>query len=212
MATVKKVGSWDLARALVNKGTPDRLRAATLMALRQEGHALRGRIVKGFREQNGGGKKWQEPSELTLARRRLDGFRGRKALLRRADLRNAISVEVVESKLEVFIGVPRKARAKHRDPGAKGDLVDVAKIHEFGAGPYAIRITEPMRKFLGKLYREAGTTGRRGSGGGGAGVVVITIPARPFLGPAFAKHKIGIGNRFLLRVAQGLGWAPKGRF
>jgi len=208
---VKKIGSWDLARALVAQGSPAQLKRATLTSLRQEGHALRARIVRGFKDQDGGGKKWQEPSVLTLARRRLDGFRGRKALLRRADLRNAISVEVLPSTLEVFVGVPRKARAKHRDPGAKGDLVDVAQIQEFGAGPYAIRITPAMRRFLGMLFREAGTTGSRGSGGGSAGVVVIQIPARPFLRPAFAKHKIGIGNRFLLRVAQNLGWAPKGR-
>ena len=84
--------------------------------------------------------------------------------------------------LSAFIGVPRKARSKK-----KGRMIDVAKVHEFGAGPFIIPKTEKMRRFIFAALKNSGiepepNKGRR------SGVVVINIPARPFIRPAFHKY------------------------
>jgi len=87
--------------------------------------------------------------------------RGDKALLRRADLRNAISVTV--RGLSAFVGVPRKT--VHGK-----SLADIAKMNEFGFGPIVIVVTEAMRRFLFALFRELG----EGAGGGGEERAVAT--------------------------------------
>ena len=84
-------------------------------------------------------------------------------------------------------------------------MVDVAKLNEFGGPPTIIPITPKMRRFLFALLRQAG---KEPTGGGGRGVIVVQIPARPFLRPAFDKFRQGASQRFLERVAKELGLAP----
>jgi hypothetical protein len=191
---IARVGEWALARRLFAAG-PQRLRTAIGAAVQQEAHKLRGDIVQGLTQQSPGGEPLKPPSPLTIASRQLDGFRGQKALIVRGDLRNAVAV-VVEGD-EAFIGVPRTARNKDGDA-----LVDVAKVQEFGGPPVVIPITPKMRKFLFALLRRSGKD-RGSEGGSGRGVVVVQVPARPFLRPAFEKFKQGAGRRFLVRVAEG---------
>ena len=57
-----------------------------------------------------------------------------------------------------------------------------------------------------RLVRASGTFGQ--SGGSGRGVIVVQVPARPFLRPAFDKFREGASRRFLERVARELGLAP----
>ena len=196
---IARIGDWALARQLLTAG-PQRLRAAIGTAIQQEAHKLRGDIVQGLTQQSPGGEPLKPPSPLTIASRQLDGFRGQKALIVRGDLRNAISV-VVDGD-EAFIGVPRTARNKDGDA-----LVDVAKVQEFGGPPIVIPITPKMRKFLFALLRRSGKD-RGSEDGSGRGVVVVQVPARPFLRPAFEKFRQGAGRRFLERVAQQLGLMP----
>jgi hypothetical protein len=59
-----------------------------------------------------------------------------------------------------------------------------------------------MRRYLFALLRAAGT---KPTGGSGKGVVVVRIPARPFLRPAFEKFKHGAGRRFMRCVANRMG-------
>jgi hypothetical protein len=159
-------------------------------ALRAEAQGLRTEIVSGLTDQAPGGSPIRELSPATLAARRLAGFEGTKALIRRADLRNAITV--VARDLAVFVGVPRKTvRGK--------DLVDIAKENEFGFGPIVIRITDRMRRFLHALLRELGGA-HSAATGGSSGVVIVHIPARPFLRPAFDKWRVGVRERFLRRI------------
>jgi hypothetical protein len=61
-----------------------------------------------------------------------------------------------------------------------------------------------MRRYLFKLYAEAGVQGKR-SLGGGKGVVITRIPPRPFLRPVFDKLGKGLDSRFIRRVAKSLG-------
>jgi hypothetical protein len=164
--------------------------------MRQEAELLRGEIVNGITAQAPGGEAFKPLSPLTLAARKLAGFGGTKALLVRGDLRNSIAAIVRGD--EAFVGVPRKARSKDGR-----SLVDVAQVQEFGSNPIVIPITPRMRRFLFALLRQAG---KEPSGGSGKGVVVVTIPARPFLRPAFKKFSEGAQRRFLGRVAAQLGW------
>jgi phage gpG-like protein len=194
---VSRTGDWARARRLLT-AAPQRLQAAIGTAVRQEAHALRNEIVQGLTRQAPGGEPLKPPSPLTIAARELEGFGGTKALIVRGDLRNSITVFVQGD--EAFIGVSRSARSKD---GAS--MVDLAKLHEFGGPPVIIPMTPKMRRFLFALLRKAG---KEPTGGGGRGVIVVQVPARPFLRPAFDKFREGASRRFLERVARELGLAP----
>jgi phage gpG-like protein len=194
---VSRTGDWARARRLLT-AAPQRLQVAIGTAVRQEAHALRNDIVQGLTSQAPGGEPLKPPSPLTIAARQLEGFGGSKALIVRGDLRNSITVIVQGD--EAFIGVSRSARSKD---GAS--MVDLAKLHEFGGPPVIIPITPKMRRFLFALLRKAG---KEPTGGGGRGVIVVQVPARPFLRPAFDKFREGASRRFLERVARELGLAP----
>lgn len=194
---VSRTGDWARARRLLT-AAPQRLQAALGTAVRQEAHALRNEIVQGLTSQSPGGEALKPPSPLTIAARQLEGFSGSKALIVRGDLRNSITVIVQGD--EAFIGVSRSARSKD---GAS--MMDLAKLHEFGGPPVVIPMTPKMRRFLFALLRQAG---KEPTGGNGRGVIVVQVPARPFLRPAFDKFREGASRRFLERVARELGLAP----
>lgn len=194
---VSRTGDWARARRLLT-AAPQRLQAAIGTAVRQEAHALRNEIVQGLTSQAPGGEPLKPPSPLTIAARELEGFGGTKALIVRGDLRNSITVVVQGD--EAFIGVSRSARSKD---GAS--MVDLAKLHEFGGPPVIIPMTPKMRRFLFALLRQAG---KEPTGGSGRGIIVVQVPARPFLRPAFDKFREGASRRFLERVAKELGLAP----
>ena len=194
---VSRTGDWARARRLLT-AAPQRLQAAIGTAVRQEAHALRNEIVQGLTRQAPGGEPLKPPSPLTTAARELEGFGGTKALIVRGDLRNSVTVFVQGD--EAFIGVSRSARSKD---GAS--MVDLAKLHEFGGPPVIIPMTPKMRRFLFALLRQAG---KEPTGGSGRGIIVVQVPARPFLRPAFDKFREGASRRFLERVAKELGLAP----
>jgi hypothetical protein len=193
--TMRKAGDWSLARRILAEG-PMKLKASIGTALRQEAEVLRKGIVTGISEQAPGGEPFKPLSPLTLAARKLAGFGGTKALMVRGDLRNSVAAIVQGD--EAFVGVPRKARG--RDGRS---LVDVAQVQEFGSNPIVIPITTRMRRFIFAMLRQAGKEPQPGAG---KGVVVVTIPARPFLRPALRKFVEGAERRFLGRVAKLMGW------
>ena len=194
---VSRTGDWGRARRLLT-AAPQRLQAAVATAVRQEAHALRNEIVQGLTRQAPGGEPLKPPSPLTIAARQLAGFGGSKALLVRGALRNSITVFVHGD--EAFVGVSRSTRAKDG-----GSMVDLAKLHEFGGPPVIIPMTPKMRRFLFALLRQAG---KEPTGGSGRGVIVVQVPARPFLRPAFERFREGASRRFLERVARELGLPP----
>lgn len=195
--TVSRSGDWAKVRSML-ASAPKRLETAMQRALHQEAHALRKEIVVGLTSQSPGGQPLKEPAPLTLAARRLRKFGGTKSLIVRGDLRNSISV--VANGMDIFVGIKRSARNK-----AGRELVNIAKVQEFGGPPVVIPITPKMRRFLFKLYRTAGVTPSAPQrGGGGAGVVVTQVPARPFLRPAFEVFRKGATERFHDRVAREL--------
>ena len=199
---VTKTGDWNLARDIL-RTVPIKLKSIVSVSFRQEAELLRKQIVQGITKQSPGGKEFKKLSTLTEAARRLKGFKGTKALLRRGDLRNAIAA-VVRGE-EAFVGIPRKARDKEGNP-----VIDIAELNEFGSKPIIIPVTPKMRRFLGVLFKEAGAGKRSGGGGGsGKGVVITRIPARPFLRPVFEKFKVGVEQRMMQRIACQLGLRGK---
>jgi phage gpG-like protein len=198
VTSVRKTGDWAVARRLL-AGGPAKLKAAVGTALRQEAQLLRKEIVQGITNQAPGGESIKPPSPLTLAAREMKGRAGTKALMVSGDLRNSVAAIVKGD--EAFIGVPRKARRKDGK-----SLVDVAKVQEFGKGPIIIPMTPAMRRFLFALLRKAD---QEPSGGSSKGVVVVQIPARPFLRPAFKEFQKGVQKRFLGRVAGLMGLGPR---
>jgi morphogenesis family protein len=192
--TVQRTGNWAAARRLLAQ-LPERLGPVTRRAILQEAHALRRDVVQGLTLQQPGGSPIQPLSDLTLASRRLQRFAGTKALIRRGDLRRSIAV--IDAGDQIFIGVSRSARS------ADGkSLIDVAHVHEYGSQPIVIPVTPAMRRFLAMVYRQAG---RPRTPGSGRGVVVVQVPARPFLRPAFDRFKVGLERRLLGRITKALG-------
>ena len=188
---IEKTKDWQgIRRLLVD--APAIVRSASRQALAQEAHLLRREIVMGIKNQApGGGKKFEPLSPLTMATRRLKrdkkGSTRSKILQVEGDLVNGIAVIPQRPTTKAFIGVPRRTR---NSDGRR--LVDIAQVQEFGSSPIVITITPAMRRFLARLFMTAGgsLTGSHG-GGGQKGVIVIMIPERPFLRPAFASWKRG---------------------
>lgn len=194
---VKKIGPWTKVGKLL--ASAPRMQAAFDKALWQEGQFIRTKIVEGIREQAPGGRAFTPLAPTTLAIRQFRGFRGSKALIVQADLRNSITV--VRDGNRVLVGVLRTARNR-----AGKSLVDIAALQEYGSRPIVIHLTPRTRAFLHAAFRHAGLD-RPSSGQPGTGIAVIQIPARPFLAPVFDKYAQPeqVSRRFLERVAALLG-------
>jgi len=191
MASVIKVGGWQQAQRILRAG-PARFRRAVDRAVLQEAQLYKKEIVRGLTSGRPGGKTLEPLSPTTLATRRARGMRGSKPLIARGDLRRSITV-VKGPFGGAFVGVLRSAR------GSDGQsLVNVAAVHELGK-TVVVRLTPTSRRFLMMILREAGI--EPGGGGGGTGIAVIRIPARPFLRPVFDKLSKGAPARVTRRVA-----------
>lgn len=195
---VRKVGAWEKARELVGPRSAVRIARASRMAMRQEAQFARKMIVQGIREQAPGGRKFKPLSPSTLAIREFRGFRGSKALIERGDLRN--SVKVTETPEGAFIGILRTARSRDGD-----QLANIAETQEEGR-TIVMRATPKMLALLHMAGRKTGH--RTGSAAGSlfvGGVIIIKIPARPFVKPVFDKwfaDKSKVQFRVLLKMAR----------
>jgi hypothetical protein len=198
--TIEKFGDWSKVGEIL-RTAPQRLKDATRKALLQEGQFLRNKIVEGIREQAPGGEAFAPLAPLTVAKRQREGFPGTKALVRQGDLRNSVAVK--EQGEAVFVGVHRSAVGKDGK-----SLANVAEIHEYGAGPYVVMLTDKVRRALFALIREAGVERAEPKTGGGTGFIVIRIPPRPFVGPIWQQWGTPpeqVAERFMARLGQQLG-------
>lgn len=207
MISVSRTGDWAKAARILGTG-PIRIRVAIDRAVLQEAQFFRSKVIQGFVSQSPGGKDFKPLKETTLAIRRFRGFTGTKALIVRGDLRNSIKVTKKSTILgaEAFVGVHRTERGKNGE-----SLVNIAAVHEFGHGPIVIPVTPAMRKFLMAAFSAElpgfGDAEGDGSGGMSRGIIIINIPARPFLQPVADKFFDGpiAAARFQARVATFLG-------
>lgn len=198
MIQAKKIGPWSQVGKLL-AAAPRRMQAAFDKALLQEARFLRTKIVEGIREQAPGGQAFAPLAPTTLAIRQYRGFRGTKALIVQADLRNSITV--VRDGDRVLVGVLRSARNR-----AGKSQVDIAALQEYGSRPIVVHLTPRARAFLHAAFRHAGLDGPS-SGQPGTGIAVIKIPPRPFLAPVFDKYAQPeqVSRRYLERIAALLG-------
>lgn len=185
--TVKltKVGDWEVARFSLETGA--RTTAPMIKkSLRQEAAWLRKVVVQGIRRQRPGGKQFAPLSPNTIAVRRFLGFRGRKALIRNGDLIGAVTTKSFSGGFGAFVGVLKNAKDSD---GQK--LVNVARVLEEGAGPFVVQLTDKMRRFFFAALDASGIKRNAPSGprpsGPSTPIVIIKIPARPFLQPVFDK-------------------------
>lgn len=178
----------------------DRFRAAAQKAVLREAHYLRGQIVKNITSQGAlAGRPFKPLSPGTILVRRFRGFGGGKILMVTGALRNSITVKKMSGG-GAFVGVLRQSRSS-----SGTSLANVAEIHEFGAGPYQIIMTDRQRRFLMAALRTMG--GPSGPGKSSGGVLIIKIPARPFIGPVvekFAKPE-AVKKRFWADVSRLMG-------
>lgn len=198
---VKLVGDWEEARrALGVAGAP--FKAAMHRAVYAEGKFFERRIVKGIRDQAPAGKKFKPLSPLTLATRRDQGFGGTKALIRNSDLQNSIKTKKKGD--TVFVGVHR---SEVSSDGKR--LVQIAAVHEFGSKPIVIKVTPKMRRYFFAMMARQGITPDPGKSTGGfrRGILIIKIPARPYISPVFEKwgDEKEVRERVLGRMAKSLG-------
>ena len=194
---IDRTGPWKKTRELLITG-PALITRAADRAVRQEAELLRKEIVKGLNSQAPGGNRFKPLSKTTLAVRRSQGFRGRKALIRSGALRRSISA--VHTRQGSFVGVLRSARS------ADGKrLTDIAQVQEFGSRPIVIRVSDKMRKAIMAKLREGGLRVRgaaqQGPGKLSTGLLIVQIPARPFLRPVFEKFAQGADKRMEKRMA-----------
>lgn len=209
-------GSWGAAVKIANQST--RLKKAIDHAVAQEAHQIRRDIIKGITEQAPGGRAFDPLSQLTLALRKVKGFRGKKILIVTAGLRNSVTVNK-KATGKYWVGVQRSARSKDGK-----SLANVAAVQELGA-TVVVRVTPKMKKFLMMALRKSGIgTREKGRDRGGrfkkskfvasgagqitSGVLVIKIPARPFMRPVIeraASNPVAVQRRFTQRIAQDMG-------
>lgn len=182
MIKLSLTGEWQQAKKVL-ASTPAELAAAIPKAIGLEAQYLVSKIVRRMGSVSPG------ISSLTRKTRRVRGFGGTKALIVSGDLRNSIGV--IQQGYEAFIGVARSA-----------SRFNLAVVHELGK-TVVIAMTAKMRGFLfGKLFARRQTTrtiksSNYGKGGSGAkGIIIVRIPARPFIKPVFDDEGPGSPERF----------------
>lgn len=184
----KLVGDWAAAKKLLDQA-PKLLEKASWMALDQEGAYLEGLIVAGI------GKNVAPLSPSTRAQR---SKKGSRPLVNESDLRNSITHEVYGSAYgpAVFIGITRRSKAKNGQP-----MANLARVHEEGR-TIVLKMTPKMRRFIhAVLPPQTGPALPSGKFSTVATpIVVINIPARPFIGPVFEKEKGKIRERLRNRI------------
>lgn len=196
------IGDWEGA-IKVSKAIG--LDTSIYRAIRQEA-ALAERMVKQNLTQGGhpAGAPFAALSPWTVAARRLakPSIKGTKPLMARGDMRNSVTHVVVHDEKRytvAFVGLLRQA--KGGKPGSEY-MVNIGVIQEFGK-TIVVRLTPKMIRFLGVLAKAAGKGRSSGAAKPAAGrrFLVIHIPARPFIRPAFALWSKDAGRRFQKRVA-----------
>jgi hypothetical protein len=175
--SLKKTGDWKLAEAIL-KSAPADVHEAIKKAVAQEARAFEAKIKQ---------KIFRGPFK-PLASKRANG--SSKPLMKTGALRAAVGV--VQVGTEAFIGIVRGA------PGHDGKTYHLAEVHEFGT-TIVQRMTPKQRRYLfGVVFKGSAGTGT----GKGTGIIVIQIPARPFIRPVFDEHGPGTEERIMARIAR----------
>jgi phage gpG-like protein len=177
---IKLVGDWKLAAKILN-AAPGDIEKAIEQAVRLEALVLEGAIKRNI-------QRGPPPPLSPLTRKTRKGAKGgSKPLNATGGLLGAVTV--VQKGDEAFIGIPRSA-----------GKYNLAVTHEQGR-TIVLNMTDKMRRFLfGVLFK-----GSPPKAGPGTRIIVIRIPARPFVQPAFAAEAPKSQQRFQEHLAKLLG-------
>lgn len=210
MAAVKLTGQWFTAKR-ITRSMVGKFKLASDRAVAAEANFLRAKMVEGIRSQAPGGKAFLPLASSTIKARKFRGRGGTKALIQSGLLRNSIRVKRQGN--ATFVGILRTAA---------GGRANIAEMNEEGI-TIAARLTLKSLRFLHALqrrFRDRDERGRfipkaeRGGGkakspsGGGIGIMIIRIPARPFVRPIaekFAQPR-DVKRRFERNLAIGMGF------
>jgi hypothetical protein len=196
-------GQWaEISDMLSRVGNPAIWQMARKRAMLREAHRLRTIMVQSFNRGGPPGKKWKALSAFTQILGRIRGKGDRRPLMDSGDLRNSHSV-VEEDEDTVFVGVHRTARSKKKGK-KKMSIVNLAAVHENGAGPFSVKVSEKMRRWWrGVLV--PGSHGQIKPLSPNTRFLVIRIPARPWIGPIWDKEQDTSSRNIMQDTVEGLG-------
>jgi len=182
--SVRMVGKWRKALAMTSAmSNPVVVLGALDAAMLSEAHRARVLLVKGLHSGAPGGKRFAPLAKTTMMVRSARGGRGAKGskpLNKTGALGRAITVKHQRGQ-GAFVGILRTAR------NATGkSLVNLMQLHE-GGKTIAIKVTPQMLRFLMAMFRKKGNQSP-GKGGGGRGIIIVRIPARPLFGPVWTAY------------------------
>jgi hypothetical protein len=176
----KLVGKWDLAKKVLRTAPAafDRALKATIGA---EAERIAGNIRKRIAN--------NVPPPNAPSTVQLKG--SSKTLIASGEMQKTVQV-IWRGKFQAFVGIPASASKS---------AARLADIHENGR-VIVQQMTDKQRRFLHALFKSGG------SGGAGTGIIVIHIPARPFMRPVFEEYNSGGKREFLDVLEENLdGWA-----
>jgi hypothetical protein len=181
-----------------------RMRGAIDRATAQEAQLLRRVIVQGLRDQAPGGKAIRPLSPMTIALRKLPRKSSKSGAARRGSTKSLINNgDLLGSVNDRRAGYAWHTVGVHRgERGRDGrDLVNIAAIHEYGTRKYTITVTPKMHRFSIFLMMQGVLKAPWPVGK----VLQHQVPARPFLRPGYNQWGEDADERFLARVARGIG-------
>lgn len=169
--------------------------------LAHEAFRLSNEMKNGLISQRPGGKPIRPLSRMTIL---LRGFRIKrgpthtKALIDSASMVNAVEARR-RSNFHYTAGVHRNVRSQDGK-----NLVDIAKVHEYGSRAYTVTVTPKMHRFSIALYlagilKAPWRVGQK---------LKRKIPARPWLNPAKDVWEQGADERFTVELGAILGVTP----
>ncbi len=180
MLGVALIGDWKLAKKILATA-PAAFDRALKNAIRHEAEVIAGMMRKKI------ASNVPPPNAASTVQNKGSS----KTLIETGKMRQEVQV-VWKGKFQAVIGIPSKA---------KGGVSSLADIHENGR-VIIQQMTDKQRKFLHAKF------GGGGGGGGGTGIIVIHIPARPFIKPVFEAYQAKAKDKFLTAFAHELeGWA-----
>lgn len=176
MAGIKRIGDWKKAKEVLEAAPAD-LDQALQTAVLALANFYVGKI-----KQKIGSNIQPALSPFTMrgigAARKFAGA-GAKTLINRGDMRNSVTV-VSAGKYEAFVGIPASS--------AKD--VKIAQIHEEGR-VIVQQMTPKQRAFL---HATLGKKASKIRSAPSTGIIVIHIPARPFIKPVFDEYGGEVGR------------------
>ena len=174
-------GPWgEVSRKLRLLQEREVFKAAYRKAVLREAARLRGLMVEAFTKSGPKGHKWEHLATLTQLISRAEGKGDRRPLMDTGELRNAHTV--VEENDVIFVGVHRRARSR-----LNKSMMNIAKVHEYGVGPFTIPVTDGIRKFFMWLF--IATDGQVMPLKKSTTTITVRIPPRPWIGPIWKDEE-----------------------